>query len=466
MTTSSAFEIAESVRRKERQATEVLEECLTAIEATNPALNAFVHLERDAARLSAEAVDAVVAAGQDPGPLAGVPFGVKDLEDCSGMPTSYGSLLFKGRPPVAADSVHVARMRAAGAVPVGKTATPEFGAVAVTDTLAWGVTRNPWDPARTPGGSSGGSAAAVAAGMVPMATASDGGGSIRIPASFCGLVGFKPSFGRIPHPGNQPSTTSVFGVEVTTVADAARHLDVTAGPDDNDRSSLPASGICYEEAISSLEVEGLRAVWSADLGFATVDPEVAAIAESAARDLVRAAGLVEASQPVSFTDPVRVWAGNGVMDLFMEVEPGMWPEQADSFTEYVRASLTRCEKVGMPQAAATWERRERLDRELAEFFAGADVLLTPSTAVAAYAAEWPMPREINGTAVHPSMTVPFTMLANLGWHPAISLPAGLTSGGLPVGLQVQCRRHADEVVLRLARLFEQARPWPRHAPAF
>jgi aspartyl-tRNA(Asn)/glutamyl-tRNA(Gln) amidotransferase subunit A len=464
MTTATARDIAESVRRKERTAVEVLDECLAAVDATNPALNAFVHLDRDAARLSAEAVDALVAAGKDPGALAGVPFGVKDLEDCAGMPTSYGSLLFKGRPPVAADSVHVGRMRAAGGVPVGKTATPEFGAVALTDTLAWGVTRNPWNPTRTPGGSSGGSAAAVASGMVPMATASDGGGSIRIPASFCGLVGFKPSFGRIPHPGNQPSTTSVYGVEVTTVADAARHLDVTAGPDDTDRLSLPASGVRYEDAIAHLEVEGLRAVWSADLGFAVVDPEVAAIAESAAQDLVRACGLREVRQPVGFTDPVRLWAGNGVMDLFMEVEPGMWPDHADSFTEYVRASLTRCERVGMPQAAATWRRRERLDRELGEFFVGADVLLTPATAVAAYAAEWPMPREINGAAVHPSMMVPFTMLANLGWHPAISLPAGLTSSGLPVGLQVQCRRHADEVVLRLARLYEQARPWPRHAP--
>jgi aspartyl-tRNA(Asn)/glutamyl-tRNA(Gln) amidotransferase subunit A len=466
MTMSSAVEIAESVRRKERRATEVLEDCLGAIDAVNPTLNAFVHLDRDAARLSAEAVDAVVDAGGDPGPLAGVPFGVKDLEDCAGMPTSYGSMLFKGRPPVGADSVHVGWMRAAGAVPVGKTATPEFGAVALTDTLAWGVTRNPWDPARTPGGSSGGSAAAVAAGMVPMATASDGGGSIRIPASFCGLVGFKPSFGRIPHPGNQPSTTSVYGVEVTTVADAARHLDVTAGPDDGDRLSLPPSGVRYGDAISTLDVAGLRAVWSADLGFAVVDPEVVAVAESAARDLVRAAGLVESSQAVSFTDPVRIWAGSGVMDLFLEIEPGMWPEQADSFTEYVRASLTRCSKVGVPRAAAAWDRRERLDRELAEFFAGSDVLLTPATAVAAYAAEWPMPREVNGTAVHPSMTVPFTMIANLGWHPAISLPAGLTSGGLPVGLQVMCRRHADEVVLRLARLFEQARPWPRVAPGF
>jgi aspartyl-tRNA(Asn)/glutamyl-tRNA(Gln) amidotransferase subunit A len=462
---SGAAEIAESVRRGERKATEVLDECLAAIDARNPSLNAFVHLDTEGARQSAAAVDDALAAGRDPGLLAGVPFGVKDLEDCAGMPTSFGSLLFKDRPPAPHDSVHVARMRAAGAVPVGKTATPEFGAVALTDTPAWGVTRNPWDRARTPGGSSGGSASAVAAGMVPMATASDGGGSIRIPASFSGLVGFKPSFGRIPHPGNQPSTTSVFGVMVTTVTDAARHLDVAAGPHDADRLSLPPSGVRYEDAIDTLDVGGLRAAWSADLGFAVVDPEVATMAEAAARDLVAGAGLREVSCPVTLTDPVRVWGANGVVDLFMRLEPGMWPERSAEFSEYVRAMLVRSEPVTVPQVATIWQARQRLDEELSTLFEQIDVLLTPTTAVPAFAAEWPMPSEIDGTKVHPAMTVPFTMLANLGWHPAASVPAGLTAGGLPVGLQLMCRRHADETVLRLARLYEQARPWPRLAPA-
>ena len=223
------IEIATSVRRREISAVEVLESCLSAIDAGNPALNAFVHLDPDLALRAAQAVDAQVAAGADPGALAGVPIGVKDLEDCAGMPTSHGSLLFKGRPAVAEDSVHVARLRAAGAVPVGKTAAPEFGTPAFTSTRAWGTTRNPWDLSRTPGGSSGGSAAAVAGGLVPMCTASDGGGSTRIPAAFCGLVGLKPSFGRIPHPDNSPGQTATYGALVTTVADCARHLDVVAG---------------------------------------------------------------------------------------------------------------------------------------------------------------------------------------------------------------------------------------------
>ena len=254
----SAIAIAESVRRGERRAVEVLDDALEAVGKRNDELGAFVHLDEGLARAAAEAVDAAVARGDDPGPLAGVPFGVKDLEDCAGLPTGRGSLLFHGRPPVDADSIHVARMRAAGAVPIGKTATPEFGTLSFTRTKSTGVARNPWAVDRTPGGSSGGSAAAVAAGVVPIATASDGGGSIRIPAAFCGLVGFKPSFGRIPHPGPHGSETSVLGVMATTVADAARHLDVTAGPDDRDRFSLPAGVAAYEQAAETLPVAASR----------------------------------------------------------------------------------------------------------------------------------------------------------------------------------------------------------------
>ena len=207
------------------------------------------------------------------------------------MPTSHGSLAFKGRGPVEADSVNVARMRAAGAVPVGKTAAPEFGTLNFTRTKAFGVARNPWDTTKTPGGSSGGSAAAVAAGLVPIATASDGGGSTRIPASFSGLVGFKPSHGRIPNPGESGSQTAVKGIMATTVADAARHLDVTAGPHDADRLSLPAPTVGYEDAIETLDVAGLRARWSPDMGFARCDPEVRELTRAAAEQLAQAAGL-------------------------------------------------------------------------------------------------------------------------------------------------------------------------------
>ena len=207
----SVVELAESVRSGDTKAVDLLDRALAAIDKGNAALNAFVHVDAELARRAAEAVDAKVAGGEDPGSLAGVPFGVKDLEDCAGMPTSHGSLLYKGRPGVEHDSVHVSRLRAAGAVPVGKTAAPEFGTLNFTKTRAWGITRNPWDTDRTSGGSSGGSASAVAAGIVPFATASDGGGSTRIPAAFSGLVGIKASFGRVPNPGPNGSQTSALG---------------------------------------------------------------------------------------------------------------------------------------------------------------------------------------------------------------------------------------------------------------
>ncbi len=463
---ASAVEVAESVRRGERKATEVLDEALAAIAAANDTLGAFVHVDEGLARAAAEAVDTAVARGDDPGPLAGVPFGVKDLEDCAGMTTSYGSLAFKDRGPVEADSVNVARMRAAGAVPVGKTAAPEFGTLNFTRTKAFGAARNPWDTTKTPGGSSGGSASAVAAGLVPIATASDGGGSTRIPASFSGLVGFKPSHGRIASPGASGSQTSVKGVMATTVADAARHLDVAAGPDEADRLSLPAPTIGYEAAIESLDVGGLRARWSPDMGFARCDPEVRELTRAAAEQLAEAAGLSLDDEPVHLTDPVKVWLRSGALDLWLDLEEGMWPGVKDQLTRYTRSSLEQTEGATAPKLARTLKQRQQLQVDAAAVFAEVDLLITPTTAVPAFAAEGPPTEVIDGEPTSPpgAGATPFTMLANLCWNPAISLPAGLTSAGLPIGVQVVARRHRDEVPLRLGRIWEQARPWPRHAP--
>jgi aspartyl-tRNA(Asn)/glutamyl-tRNA(Gln) amidotransferase subunit A len=464
VTEPTVIELAASVRRGERKAVEVLDEYLARVDGGNERLNAFVHVDDALAREAAEAVDAAVARGEDPGPFAGVPFGVKDLEDCAGMPTSRGSLLYKGRPPVAEDSIHVARLRAAGAVPVGKTAAPEFGTLNFTKTKAWGVTRNAWDPSRTPGGSSGGSAAAVAAGMMPFATASDGGGSTRIPAGFSGLVGMKPSHGRIPHPGPDGSLTAVYGMLTTTVLDSARHLDVVSGPDDRDRVSLPRPTVSYEDAAEHLDVRGLRVRWSLDLGFAIVDPEVADLTEAAARTLADAAGFALDVAPIHLTDPVRTWMSAGALDLWFGLEPGMWPGVANDLTLYSRQSLEQTENMPVSKFARTHQRRYQLALDAAAIFDDVDVVICPTTATPAFAAEGPPPDEIAGQQVGPAMSTPFTMLANLCWNPAISVPAGLTAAGLPVGLQIIARRHHDEVPLRLARILEQARPWPRHAP--
>lgn len=461
----TVIEIAEAVRQGKRRAVEVLDEVLANIERGNERLNAFVHVDEGIARRAAEAVDAAVARGEDPGPLAGVPFGVKDLEDCAGMPTSHGSLLYKDRGPVAEDSVHVARIRAAGGVPVGKTAAPEFGTLSFTKTKAFGVTRNPWNPARTPGGSSGGTAAAVAAGIIPFGTASDGGGSTRIPGGFSGLYGFKASFGRIPSPGPDGSLTTSLGALTTTVADSARHLDVAAGPHDDDRMSLPPAGLSYEQIIESLDVAGLRVRWSADLGFAAVDPEVAEITEAAARELISAAKLTDVGGEVVLTDPVRTWLSSGPLDLWHGIEPGMWPKVADDVTFYVRGALEQTQEYPLPRYAQALQRKQQLVRDCARIFDEVDVLLCPTTAVPAFPAEGPPPSEIGGREVaNGAMATPFTMLANICWNPAASVPAGLSQDGLPIGLQIVAARHRDDIVMRLARIFELARPWPRFAP--
>jgi aspartyl-tRNA(Asn)/glutamyl-tRNA(Gln) amidotransferase subunit A len=299
---------------------------------------------------------------------------------------------------------------------------------------------------------------------VPFCTASDGGGSTRIPASFTGLVGFKASYGRIPHPHAAPSQTTCVGALTTTVADAARHLDVTAGPDDRDRASLPPSGVVFERAVEELDVAGLRAAWSPNLGFAVVEPEVTELTESAALALAQAAGLELVDRPITLTDPVRTWLSSGAADLWMSIEQGMYPEQADDMDPLSRAVFDATVDLAMPRYAHIVQRRAQLEEEIAAVFDDVDVLLTPATAVPAFGAAGPMPSQIAGQKVHPAMVVPFTMVGNLCWNPAVSVPAGPTEAGLPIGVQVMGRRHADATVLRLARIYEQTRPWPRVAP--
>ncbi len=358
-----------------------------------------------------------------------------------------------------------ARFRAAGAVPIGKTAVPEFGTWAYTATKAFGVTRNPWDPTRTPGGSSGGSASAVSAGMVPFATASDGGGSTRTPAGFCGLVGHKPSFGRIPHPWSSTvAQLGVLGALATTVADAALLLDLASGPDHRDRRSLPAPPVPYSDAIRTLDVRGLRVAWSVDLGFAIVDPEVASITRAAAEVLVEAAEMRFVDVEVSFPDSLDIYAKLEAVDTWIDLPEGLWPERADELDPQLIAGYEKGDRLTVRKFATTFTRRNALEAKLAALFDTVDVLITPTAAMPAFAAEGPMPREIAGQQVHPAMAVPFAMLGNMWGGPAISVPAGLTSGGLPVGLHIVGDQHRDDVVLRLARVLEEAQPWPRLSP--
>jgi aspartyl-tRNA(Asn)/glutamyl-tRNA(Gln) amidotransferase subunit A len=464
MTTHSVRDSARLVRDGDVSARELVQHSLDAVEATQSALNAFVHLDPDGALTAADAVDRARAAGEPLGPLAGVPFGVKDLEDCIGMPTTRGSRWYADAPPATRDDIHVERFRAAGAIPIGKTAAPEFGAFGYTASPLHGVTRNPWNPERTPGGSSGGTAAAVSAGAIGFGTASDGGGSIRGPGASCGLPGLKPTYGRVPtfgvtrHAGN-----AVNFALATTVADTALLFDLAVGPDMRDRTSVPSPGVSYVDVIEQLDVAGLRAAWSADLGFVTTDPEVVALTERAAATLVDAASLIDTGVDVQIDDFIRIYAFMESADQFVDV-PDDWEDRLDELDPLVAGGWRRNRSVTLPQFAKVEKARRGLELQIAELFEHVDVLLTPTNPCAPFAAEGPMPTEIAGQPCHAGTAALLTMLANVANLPAITVPAGLTADGLPVGLMITTARHREDQCLRLARIFEHAAPWRLHAP--
>jgi aspartyl-tRNA(Asn)/glutamyl-tRNA(Gln) amidotransferase subunit A len=464
MTTDDLQESARLVRDGLASARELVQRSLDGVAATQDALNAFVHIDAEGALATADAVDRARAAGEPLGPLAGVPFGVKDLEDCIGMPTTRGSRWYADAAPATRDDIHVERFRAAGAIPIGKTAAPEFGAFGYTASPLHGVTRNPWNPARTPGGSSGGTAAAVSAGAIAFGTASDGGGSIRGPAASCGLPGLKPTYGRVPtfgvtrHAGN-----AVNFALATTVTDTALLFDLAVGPDMRDRTSLPAPGISYVDAIEQLDVAGLRSAWSGDLGFVTTDPEVVAITERAASTLVDAAELVDTGLDVRFDDFIRIYAFMESADQFVDVPVG-WEDRLDELDPLVAGGWRRNKDVTLAQFAKVERARRGLELQVAELFEHVDVLLTPTNPCPPFAAEGPMPTEIAGQRCHAGTAALLTMLANVANLPAITVPAGLDADGLPLGLMITAPRHREDICLRLARIFEQTAPWPRHAP--
>ena len=453
------IETADAVRRGDLRAADVIEECLQTLAAENPAITAFIMLRAEEAREEAKAIDRRVAKGEDPGLLAGVPFGVKDIEDITGLPTTQGSLLLKDAPPAKSDTVHVEKLRAAGAIAVGKTNICEFGVDASSYNLLWGTTRNPWNLERTPGGSSGGSAAAVAAGIVPLATATDAAGSTRGPASNTGLVGLKPSHGRIPK-NDGFANWAAHGALTRTVADTARYLDAVAGPDDRDRQSLPAAGVRYERVIETLDVAGLKAVWSPDLGYAVVEPEVVALAHGAARTLVKTARLdllPRDFHPVNARDALAIIQITNARDDMTAT--GVLPARLGDLGKQLRHWLELGKDIGPKQVLECWEVVRQLERDMAAFYREADVLLTPAVGCRPYGADVMMPDLIDGRDASHSGPEPFGFIANVAWNPSISVPAGISKDRLPVGLQITVRRHRDDIALRLARILEQAQPW-------
>jgi aspartyl-tRNA(Asn)/glutamyl-tRNA(Gln) amidotransferase subunit A len=455
----SATELSRLILKKELSPVELMEAALRRIEEVNPAVNAFVALRADEALAEARAMEEKIASGWNPGPLAGIPLGVKDLEDVEGMVTSFGSIPYREN-MASADSLQVARLRAAGAIVVGKTNTPEFGFTGFTKNRLHGVTRNPWDLERTPGGSSGGSAAAVAAGMVPLATGSDAGGSIRIPACYSGCFGIKPTRGRIPLVPMQPfymmSRLWTLGPLTRTVEDAALYLDCAAGYHSEDPDSLPQTGISYGGLLREKPVP-FRIGFSPTLGYASVQRDILAMAESAAGVFEELGHRVEVWKG-EIPDVRKAWSDLAGCDIYAQVGQDLEGMRPDLGRALVQA-LDHARGLSLDDHIANHKLRTELNRSLAEFFVRFDLLLTPAMPTEAFAAKGPPPSKIDGRPIPLLGAVAYTYPFNLSGHPAATVRVGLTEAGLPAGLQIVGPRHREDSVLQAARAYEQACPW-------
>ncbi|MCY3934304.1 MAG: amidase family protein [Acidobacteria bacterium] len=459
----SLIQLLDLLSAREISCAELMDATLERIEATHPKLNAVVSQRpREALRADAEAADARRAAG-DARPLEGVPLGVKDLEDVAGMVTSMGSRVFRDQ-VAEADSTQVARLRGAGAIVVGKTNTPEFGFTAITKNPLFGVTRSPWNLERTPGGSSGGSSAVLAGGVLPLVTSSDGGGSIRIPASFTGAFGLKPSQGRIPRGPMKAwdyGSTAVYGPLTRTVEDGALFLDLVAGPSPCDPGSLPHPGLSYRDALESGLPASLRIAWSPDLGYARVQSDVARVAADAATVFDQAGLSVEPLEEHVPAGPPMLTAAWGALGNFLiagQIHEPLRSQRQDMTHSFAEA-LERSWEMTPETFGAAARERAQLNLWCGEVFNRFDLLLTPTVPYDPPPARGPFPTHTEGREQVPAGVAAFTIPFNMSGHPAATVRAGLSEAGLPVGLQIVGPRHRDDLVMRAARLFERARPW-------
>ncbi len=460
--TEDACSLVDAYRAKDLSPLEALDVCIDAIERSS--LNAFSHIDFERAREAAKDADVAL-------PFGGVPFGVKELERVQGWPFTDASVIFKDRVSDY-DHTSVARLRSSGAVLVAQTTASEFGGLNCTSTALHGTTRNPWNPAKTPGGSSGGTAAAVAGGLLPIGTGSDGGGSIRIPAGFTGLFGLKATYGRIPKgpwAGLQPMT-AVIGCLTRSVRDTARYFDACSGFDQRDPLSLPAVG-GWEVGLGTHDLAGMTVAVVPHLGIARVRDEVADQVTTAAETLAGAAGLrvVKAAPALP---PLRgQWAMAGQVGLVADLGDA-YPDRIDELSPEMRAGLEAAmQRYTLEKAASIESYRRQLNEAMADLFDQADFVMCSSNPDVAFAAEGPPPSTIPGADLiheigfsraimnNAALTAP----SNLHGSPAMSIPAGLVDG-LPVGLQVLTAHHRDQLLLELALVAERVLAWPKVAP--
>jgi aspartyl-tRNA(Asn)/glutamyl-tRNA(Gln) amidotransferase subunit A len=460
----SAFDLAAMIRRRELKPSELIAATIARIESLNPTLNAFCALRADEAMAEARSLEEQIARREEIGPLAGLPLGVKDLEDVAGMATTFGSIPFKNN-IARDDSIQVARLKAAGAIVIGKTNTPEFGFMAFTKNLLFGVTRNPWNLERTPGGSSGGSSAAIASGVVSLTTASDWGGSIRIPACYTGSFGLKPTQGLIPirpRLGMTPwADFSMVGPITRTVRDAAMYMDAVVGYHPADASSLPHPGISFRAMLERMPKK-MRIAFHPDFGH-PMQPDVRRQVETAAmvfKELGHDVNVLE--EPVIET--CYAWRTIGAGQTLADLGPYLEGHR-EEFGRAFLASVESGSKVRWRDYGEAYRIRTQFNEWVRGIFERFDLLLTPTLPTEAFSAAGPPPGKIDGQPLRDVMeALIFTYPFNFSGHPAASVRAGLTTSGLPCGLQIVAERHRDDLVMQAAYAYEQARPWNHRWP--
>ncbi|HVT64303.1 MAG TPA: amidase [Mycobacteriales bacterium] len=451
-----ACSLVDAFRAGELTPTDAVEAVIAS--ADSDPYNAICHIDADGAREAA--ADADVSK-----PFGGVPFAVKELEMVEGWPYAYGTKLLEGMTG-SYTMVHVERIRdLGGAIPVVQTTSSEMGLVGYTSTIVHGTTTNPWDKTRTPGGSSGGTAAAVSGGLVPIGTGTDGGGSIRGPAGYTGLVGFKTSYRRIPFApmAQMEPLTSTVGCLSRSVRDTARWLDVANGAHPRDPFSLPREE-GFEAGIGTYDLAGMRVAVLPDFGGAVVHPDVIAVVEEAAAELIAAAGLKQVDVEFSLPDLGPAWIAPA-LPIMWAGAGAFWPDVREMVTTEVGAALDLAAVYDITMAAAIDPARKQLNEAVATLFEQADVVLCATVPDDAFAAEGPSPTSVGGVEVDAFNTGRLTIAMNISGLPSISVPAGLSPRGLPIGMQIVGMRHTDGLLLDLAAVFERARPWPLVAPA-
>ena len=457
----SALELATAIREKKISPREVMQSLLKRIELLNPMLNAFCTIPTEDALCAADRAEKAVMSGERLGPLHGVPLHVKDNLFVAGSRTTFGSKLLEQN-ITTEDCPAVKRLRAAGMIIMGRTNSPEFGWKGVTDNRVFGITRNPWNTKLTPGGSSGGASAAVAAGLGPIGMGTDGGGSLRIPASFSGVIGFKASFGRIPNwPGSGGAILRHIGTITRTVGDMAVSVEHMSGPDAGDLLSLPRSPVSFTAELDN-GIRGKRIAYSPDFGYAKVDPEVAAVCQQAAKRFTEAGAIVEEIK-LDWRDPYPAWSVFFFGTAAASVEKKLATQGDLLDPGFKRVCERGLELRGVDFANALAARHEFWEhvRKVYEKF---DLLLSPTLAVPPFAVGQDDADPLEGEKLDALQWTRFTYPFNLTGQPAASIPAGWTKSGLPVGLQIIGDRHADLLVLQASRAFEQIQPWAQKRP--